>query len=74
MSYDYFIIIGVLTVVVGAIVTASRMLDERSTLSGIATVVLGAGLIYYGWLLSDKSLVPQDFPDAFMRIMGSILN
>ncbi len=74
MPYDYYLLGGFFVGLLGILGIISAMVDQRSPMGGVVICVIASTLIYYSWLLSEKTLVGQDLPDAFFRILGRIVN
>ncbi|PIB23206.1 hypothetical protein BFP76_09310 [Amylibacter kogurei] len=74
MPYDYQIIAAIFVGVFGILGILSALVDHRSPISGVIVVFCAVGLGYWAWVLSEGTLTLDEIPNAFFRIMGSVLN
>ncbi|GGA16347.1 hypothetical protein [Neptunicoccus cionae] len=70
MPYDYQLVGGTVLVLLSLVGITNAMVEKRSPLFGILAFLMGAGLLFWGWLLSGFQWDPSDLPEAVYRLIS----
>jgi len=73
MPYDTYLVGGCVVVIFATVATLNALVERRKPWPGLICLLIGGGLIYWAWEISERTIEPMEAPMALYRIIAALL-